>query len=106
MTMSRQAEAVLASFLEDPSVSRFGLEVSRASGLASGTIYPILARFEEAGWLQSEWEAIDASTAGRPVRRLYRLTAEGEEAGRRHVEASLARLARVASALSLGWGAA
>jgi PadR family transcriptional regulator len=103
MDLSRQAEAVLASFLEDPNASRFGLDISRASGLASGTIYPILARFEGAGWLESEWEAIDASIAGRPPRRLYRLTAEGEKAGRRHVESSLARLGRL---LNPGWSAA
>jgi DNA-binding PadR family transcriptional regulator len=103
MNLSRQAEAVLAAFLGEPSASRFGLEVSRASGLASGTIYPILARFESAGWLESEWETIDPSIAGRPPRRLYRLTADGESAGRRYLEASLVRLGRV---LKPGWSAA
>jgi len=101
--MSRQAEAVLAAFLEDPGNSKFGLEISRASGLASGTIYPMLARFESAGWLESVWEAIDPSTAGRPARRLYRLTAEGEMAARRQLEASLALLGQ---GLRVGWSPA
>jgi PadR family transcriptional regulator PadR len=55
------------------------------SGLAShGTLYKALARMTEAGLLQTEWE--DASIAeadGRPRRRLYRVTGEGEIAFRR-----------------------
>lgn len=103
MKLSQQAEAVMAAFLEDPCTPRFGLEVSRASGLASGTIYPILARLEAAGWLESAWEDIDPSNAGRPRRRHYRLTAEGETAARQHLQASLDRLGQ---ALRPTWNAA
>lgn len=46
--------------------------------LKSGTVYPLLARLEKAGWLESRWEEIDPAEAGRPRRRLYRLTGEGE----------------------------
>ena len=45
--------------------------------LASGTLYPILLRLESAGWLASRWESVDPSEAGRPRRRLYRITPGG-----------------------------
>jgi PadR family transcriptional regulator, regulatory protein PadR len=39
-------------------------------------LYPLLARLTAAGWLIDECEKIDPSKAGRPKRRLYRLTGE------------------------------
>jgi DNA-binding PadR family transcriptional regulator len=32
-----------------------------------------------AGWLESEWEILPAAGAGRPPRRLYRLTPDGRK---------------------------
>lgn len=52
----------------------------RATGLASGTLYVILARLDRAGWLSSEQEDIDPIATGRPARRLYRLTPDGAQA--------------------------
>jgi PadR family transcriptional regulator, regulatory protein PadR len=46
--------------------------------LGSGTLYPLLQRLENAGWLKSEWEEVDPSEAGRPRRRLYKLTGHGQ----------------------------
>jgi DNA-binding PadR family transcriptional regulator len=54
-----------------------GSEISRATTLASGTLYPILLRLEKAGWLASRWEEGDPSVLGRPRRRFYRITATG-----------------------------
>jgi PadR family transcriptional regulator PadR len=34
-------------------------------------------RLERAGWMRSKWENLDPKDAGRPRRRLYRLTALG-----------------------------
>jgi DNA-binding PadR family transcriptional regulator len=42
----------------------------------------MLARLETAGWLTSEWEAIDPREAGRPRRRYYKLTALGQNNAR------------------------
>jgi len=42
-----------------------------------GSIYPILARFEEAGWLQSRLAETDEAGKGLRRRRYYRLTAVG-----------------------------
>lgn len=83
---------VLAVLLDDPQAERYGLELMRATGLPSGTIYPILARLQAAGWLQADWETIDPVVAGRPARRYYRLTAAGAAAARTELAALSARL--------------
>src|SRR5690349_11706228 len=69
---------VLRFLLQTPRDCRSGAEVGRATGVGAGTLYPMLARLETAGWLSSEWEAIDPRAAGRPRRRFYRLTAAGQ----------------------------
>jgi PadR family transcriptional regulator PadR len=75
--MSLQTMKVLEAFLENPADQLSGAEVHQRCHLASGTLYPILLRLEAAGWFVSRWESIDPSTAGRPRRRLYRLTPTG-----------------------------
>ena len=75
--MSLQTLKVLEAFLENPTEQLAGADVQKRSGLASGTLYPILLRLEAAGWFTSRWESVDPSVAGRPRRRLYRLTASG-----------------------------
>jgi PadR family transcriptional regulator, regulatory protein PadR len=75
--MSLQTLRVLDAFLENPADELAGADVQKRSGLASGTLYPILLRLESAGWFSSRWESIDPSSAGRPRRRLYRLTPNG-----------------------------
>jgi hypothetical protein len=54
-----------------------GAEIHKLTGVGTGTLYPILLRFEAAGWLGSRWETIDPKEAGRPRKRLYRLTPNG-----------------------------
>jgi PadR family transcriptional regulator, regulatory protein PadR len=75
--MSFQTMKVLESFLDNPTDTLSGADVQRRSGLASGTLYPILLRLEAAGWFVSQWESIDPAAVGRPRRRLYRLTPSG-----------------------------
>jgi PadR family transcriptional regulator PadR len=75
--MSLQTLRVLEAFLENPTDQLSGADVHQRSGIASGTLYPILLRLESAGWFVSRWESIDPITAGRPRRRLYRLTSTG-----------------------------
>jgi DNA-binding PadR family transcriptional regulator len=71
---------VLRVFLEHPETWRYGTQVRQASQLPGGTVYPILARLEQAGWLESHWEAVQPPD--RPRRRYHRLTSTGiEEAG-------------------------
>ena len=75
--MSLQTLRVLEAFLDNPVGQLSGSDVHQRSHIASGTLYPILLRLEGAGWLVSRWESIDPSIAGRPRRRLYRLTSTG-----------------------------
>lgn len=74
--------AVLTALLADPTEDRYGLELMRTTGQPSGTLYPILVRLQEAGWVEAHWEDIDTTDAGRPARRYYRMTAEGVTAAR------------------------
>ena len=69
---------VLKLLIEQPRQGRSGAEMSRALGISLGTLYPLLARLESAGWLNSEWEMTDPSEVGRPRRRFYRLTGLGQ----------------------------
>jgi DNA-binding PadR family transcriptional regulator len=80
--MTIPTQLVLRALLEDPGEERYGYEIGESAGLASGTVHPILARLEGAGWLTSRWEDVDSRVAGRPSRRYYRLTAEGGLAAR------------------------
>jgi DNA-binding PadR family transcriptional regulator len=59
--------------------ARYGLEVMDRTELSSGTVYPALRRLEAAGHLKAEWEdEEEARESGRPARRYYGLTPEGE----------------------------
>jgi DNA-binding PadR family transcriptional regulator len=60
----------------------YGLEICAAAGLQPDTIHPILARFEEIGWLESCFEDVDPREVGRPRRRYYRFTSDGIEQAR------------------------
>lgn len=73
---------VLRIFLDDVSRPRYGYDLMRHTGFASGKLYPVLARLESAGWLVKDTEAIDPVTAGRPARRLYRLSVDAVPAAR------------------------
>ncbi len=39
---------------------RHGFDIIDATGLRSGTVYPLLRRFEDAGFVRSEWEDTEA----------------------------------------------
>jgi DNA-binding PadR family transcriptional regulator len=79
--MTAGVAKVLAAFLEDPAADRYGLDLMKVTDMPSGTLYPILARLRDAGWVRAEWEQPDPD-ASRPARRYYRLTPEGVVAAR------------------------
>ena len=72
---SPQTHAVFAALHGSPEQWRYGYDLSRETGLASGTLYPILARLADRGLLETRWE--NDPPEGRPRRHLYRLTAQG-----------------------------
>src|SRR5215472_4489394 len=91
--MTLQMQLVLRALLADPAAERYGLQLCEETGLASGTIYPIVARLEQLGWVESNWEDPSRHVAeGRPRRRYYRLTGEGATQARE----ALARVRRSA----------
>ncbi|WP_327436616.1 MULTISPECIES: PadR family transcriptional regulator [Streptomyces] len=78
--MTMATRAVLYALLKHPAEEHYGLQIADAADLPGGTIYPILIRLEQCGWLESRWEEIDISVEGRPKRRYYRLSEKGAQA--------------------------
>lgn len=72
---SPQTLQLFSALLKDPSAWRYGYDLSRETGLASGTLYPILIRLSEQALLEAGWEPSDQP--GRPPRHTYRLTGDG-----------------------------
>lgn len=65
---------------------RYGFDIMEATGLASGTVYPILSRLERDGLVVAAWEDEEsAAREGRPARKYYTPTEEGWDALRNAV---------------------
>lgn len=77
---STQTLSVLAALASDPTAWLHGYLIAKRTGLASGTLYPILIRLADRRLIEARWE--DEQPAGRPRRHLYRLTADGLVAAR------------------------
>jgi DNA-binding PadR family transcriptional regulator len=72
LRFSPATQLVLERFVADPSRWHHGYALMADLGLSSGTLYPILMRLANAGWLETCWEP--GEREGRPPRHLYRLT--------------------------------
>jgi PadR family transcriptional regulator PadR len=68
----------------------YGLRIAKETGLATGTIYPILARLERAGWVGSYWDSDDDPEVRGSRKRYYRLTQRGREQAKEVLEAKAA----------------
>jgi len=65
----------------------YGFDILDATGLRSGTVYPILRRLEAARLLRGAAERVrEARQAGRPARRYYAMTPAGADALRAALE--------------------
>ena len=80
---------------DQPEVHGFAVAKRIADGegsqklTAHGTLYKALARMEDARLLSSRWEDHEAAEeAGRPRRRLYRITSAGQAALAAHLSAA------------------
>jgi PadR family transcriptional regulator PadR len=73
---------VLERFVERPTDWRYGYELSRETGLKSGTLYPILMRLAKYSLLEARWVATED---GVPPRHTYRLTPKGLELARSRI---------------------
>jgi len=75
--ITKPTRSVLAAFMENPADEQYGLDIAKATGLQSGSLYPILGRLEDKEWLTSRWEDTEPEDEGRPRRRYYKLTGSG-----------------------------
>jgi DNA-binding PadR family transcriptional regulator len=73
--ISKQTRLLLQELLGEPQAWRHGYDLSQETGIKSGTLYPLLMRLEEQGFLESRWD--EPEREGRPPRHAYRLTAGG-----------------------------
>jgi PadR family transcriptional regulator, regulatory protein PadR len=96
LRMSPQTVLLLTEFLEAPSDWKYGYDISRATGLKSGTLYPILMRLADRAFLETRWETTEA---GKPPRHMYRLTPSGLQLAREK-SPSKVRRSRVQPAFS------
>jgi PadR family transcriptional regulator, regulatory protein PadR len=74
--LTTQTLKALAALMSDRN-ELSGAEIAQTTKLASGTLYPILLRLEQAKWVESRWETEDPRELGRPRRRFYRITGLG-----------------------------
>jgi PadR family transcriptional regulator PadR len=72
---SGQTLNLLRALMDEPRKWHHGYELSKATELLSGTLYPILMRLADRGFLEHKW--LPSQEAGRPPRHVYRLTAKG-----------------------------
>jgi PadR family transcriptional regulator len=75
VNVSRQTRKLLSALAAKPRAWRHGYELSKETGLTSGTLYPSLMRLCDQGLLESKWG--ESEGTGRPPRHLYRLTSQG-----------------------------
>ena len=97
--MSSQSLDLLKAFIAEPGDWRYGYDLSRETTLKSGTLYPILIRLNNRGWLETRWSQPEGP--GRPPRHMYRLTPDGLRCAR---EAFSAKAASVPSRRVYGTG--
>ena len=71
---SPQSVKVLRALSAQPLTWRHGYDLCTELDLKSGSLYPILIRLSDRGFVDSMWET---PGAGRPPRHLYRITAAG-----------------------------
>ncbi|GGK88928.1 PadR family transcriptional regulator [Deinococcus radiotolerans] len=77
---SPHTKAVLHALQQTYPAHTYGYDLSKSTGLKSGTLYPILQRLHEQGHLDAQWE--QSPHPGKPPRHIYRLTQSGLQLAR------------------------
>lgn len=72
---SPHTRMVLETLLRTFPDTTHGYDLSKATGLKSGTLYPILQRLHEQGHLDADWEP--SPLPGKPPRHVYKLSERG-----------------------------
>lgn len=87
LRLTPQTRQILEVLLHKPLGWKYGYEISRQTGLKSGTLYPILMRLAKRQLLETDWEQ---GEPGKPPRHIYRFTSEGLQFARaNHLSQSL-----------------
>lgn len=81
---SQQTRLLLSTLLQQPENWFHGYDLSRITGLKSGTLYPLLMRLNDNGLLAARWS--QPTQPGRPPRHEYRLTPTGLTLARDQVQ--------------------
>lgn len=84
LRVSPQTLSILEALLVRPADWHHGYAVSLQTGIASGTLYPVLMRLEKLHWLETRWE--EPKNTGRPPRHLYRLTSQARAWAREELQ--------------------
>lgn len=79
--VTKQTLSVLRAFLDSGDTPVWGLALSKQLQIPTGSIYPMLDRLVENGWLQFSWED-DAARLG-PRKKLYKFTEAGAKESKR-----------------------
>src|SRR5215475_7970542 len=75
----RPGYATLAVLKAIDSGYRHGFDIIDVTGLPGGTVYPLLGKLEDSGFVRSTWEdPLLAQAEKRPPRRYYELRAAGK----------------------------
>lgn len=85
LRLSGTTVTVLAYVMSNPSEQHYGLEIMKATGLASGSLYPILDRLVKEGWLTLHEKSNANASKKANTRKYYQLTPEGREAGQQYL---------------------
>ena len=82
--LTQQTLKVLGALMSGEMRELSGAEIAKISKLSSGTLYPILIRLAEQGWLETKWTEPDRP--GVPPRHSYRLTSTGARAAAERID--------------------
>jgi PadR family transcriptional regulator PadR len=77
MRVTSNLVKVATVLLANPDKHHWGYQTSRAAGVRSATLYRLLTRLVEYGWVTDGWEDPNTLTVRRPPRRYYVLTDRG-----------------------------
>jgi len=69
--------AIAQAILDRPNERHFGYDLHKRAHVRAGTLYPILGRMLNDGWLTDAWETPTEAAHGGPPRRYYQLTTQG-----------------------------
>ena len=98
--LSVNAAQVLNNFLQNPEVPLYGYEIMQQSGMKSGSLYPILGRFERLGWIEG---TLEPSPGGRPPRRVYTMNVDAIPQATDALDRFL-EMKKIGTAEQLNWG--